>query len=402
MVGGGYSGLFTALTVARGGRSVTLIEAGHVGNFASTRNFGAIGRTIRVKFSDLVRRDGLETAIRVYEEASAWADFTASFIERERIDCRFRRGGRVVGAHCPSAYDAMVADLEEMSRHLPVETEMVPRSEQHLELGSDVYHGCAVLRDVGHLDPGRYLNGVVERVLAEDVQIAPQTRVTGVERHGEVFKVITSRGTMTARDVVLTTNAETGTDNALFRHFHRRVVPVHLYSVVTERLDDALFDSVVPTRRTVLESRRLYMGLRPIEGENRLLVVSRHMTHYRDEESAAAAIKLDLLVRYPQLADVSFTHCWSGRFAITFDWLPHIGTHDGVHYLIGLNGAGVPAAGYLGQKLGLRLLGQSNSETVFADRPYPTRLGYTGQTWFLPALAAYYRYADRREAGLSR
>ena len=402
MVGGGYSGLFTALTVARGGRSVTLIEAGRVGNFASTRNFGAIGRTIRVKFSDLARRDGIETAIRVYEEAREWADFTAAFVEREKIDCRFHRGGRVVGAHCVSAYDAMVRDLDEMSRYMSVETEMVPRAEQRRELGSDVYQGCAVLHDVGHLHPGRYLNGVVDRVLAEGVQIAPDTRVTGIDRQGEVFKITTSRGRVIARDVVLTTNAETGTDNPLFRYFHRRVVPVHLYSAVTEPLDDSLLQSVVPTGRTVLETRRLYLGLRPIEGENRLLAVSRHMTHYRNEEQAAAAIKLDLIARYPQLADVRFTHCWSGRFAITFDWLPHIGTRNGVHYLIGLNGAGVPAAGYLGQKLGLRLLGQTNSETVFADRPYPTRLGYTGRTWFLPALAAFYRYADRRESGLSR
>ena len=83
VVGAGYSGLFTALALARGGRSVLVLEADAVGAHASTRNFGAIGRTIRVSFSDLVVRDGLQTAIRVYEEAKAWVEFTASFIERE-------------------------------------------------------------------------------------------------------------------------------------------------------------------------------------------------------------------------------------------------------------------------------------------------------------------------------
>ena len=232
--------------------------------------------------------------------------------------------------------------------------------------------------------------------------MVPHTRVTGIDRRGDGFHVTTSRGVVTASEVVLTTNAETGKDNDLFRYFHRRVVPIQLFSAVTEPLDDALIKSVIPMGRTVLETRRLYLAIRPIEGENRLLVVSRHMTRYRSEIEAAADIKLDLLARYPQLADVEFSHCWPGRFAITFDWLPHLGTHNGVHYLIGLNGAGVPAAGYLGQKLGLRILGGANSETVFADRPYPTRAGYAGQTWFLPALAAYYRYADRREAGLPR
>ena len=173
MVGGGYSGLFTALTLARGGRAVTLIEANQVDNFASTRNSGAIGRTIRIKFADLVRREGLGTAVRIYEEAKAWADFTANFIERENIDCRFRRGGRVIGAHCPAAYDAMARDLDDMSAHLPVETELVPANEQHRELGSSVYHGCAVLRDVGHLDPARYLNGVVQKSWLPGLRLFP-------------------------------------------------------------------------------------------------------------------------------------------------------------------------------------------------------------------------------------
>ncbi len=308
----------------------------------------------------------------------------------------------MVAAHSPAAYDAAGRELDAMRRHLRVETEMVPAREQHRELGSDVYHGCLVLHDVGHLDPARYLDGVARLAAAAGARLVSHTRVVGVGRKGDGFEVVTDRGRVAAREVVLATNAETGSDNAMFRYFRRRVVPVELYSGVSEPLDPARLASVFPTGRTVLETRRLYLGMRPIEGENRLLVVGRHMRPYRSTAAAAQALKADLVVRYPALAGMRFSHLWPGRFCVTFDWLPHMGSHDGVHYLIGLNGAGVPAAGYLGTILARRILGRPNRESVFADRPYPTRPGYTGSAWFLPAIAAWYRHADRREAGLSR
>ena len=106
VVGGGLSGLFTALQLARGGLKVVVLEAEYFGNHASTRNFGAIGRTIRLSFSELVKRDGMEKAKRVFEEAKAWVEYTAQFVEREGLDCRFYRNGRVVAAHSPAAYSA--------------------------------------------------------------------------------------------------------------------------------------------------------------------------------------------------------------------------------------------------------------------------------------------------------
>ena len=402
VVGAGYSGLFTALALARGGRRVLVIEADTAGEHASTRNFGAIGRTIRLSFSALRERYNLETAVRVFEEAKEWVEFTASFIERERLDCGFVRHGRIVSAHCAKAYEAMARELERTKRHVQLDTHVLPREEQQSELGTDIYHGCAVLNDVGHLDPGRYHHGVLTLARGAGVEVVDQTRVSAVVRDKSEVAVHTNRGIVRARDVVLATNAETGSDNRLFRYFRRRMVPISLYSAVTQPLDPELLASVFPKGRTMLETRRLYMGLRPIEADGRLLAVGRHMRPYANLNRAANALRKDLVQRYPQLDGIQFSHLWTGRFAATFDWLPHLGTHDGVHYLLGLNGAGVPAAGYLGHKLAQRILGTPNKDTVFADRPYPTYPGYTGSGWFLPALGSLYRFLDESEATSSR
>lgn len=402
VVGAGYSGLFTALTLARGGREVVVLDADRAGEHASTRNFGAIGRTIRLSFSELAVRDGLDVAKRVYEEAKDWVEFTAGFIEREGIDCRFVRNGRVVAAHTSGAFDAMARELEAMTQHVEVDTTMVPANEQSSELGSDIYHGCSVLHDVGHLDPGRYHASLQRLAIDAGVTLIDQTRVIGINNEREQFDIDTSRGQLSARQVVLATNAETGRDNGLFRYFQRRLVQIPLYSAVSERLPTNVMKQLFPRGRTMLETRRLYTALRPIEGESRFLVVGQHMRPHRDLRNAATALKADVVMRYPVLESMRFSHIWRGRFAVTFDWLPHFGRHEGVHYLIGLNGAGVPAAGYLGHQLALQMMGKPNRSSVFADRPYPTKTGYWGSAWFLPPLAAWLRRRDAREAGLPR
>ena len=79
-----------------------------------------------------------------------------------------------------------------------------------------------------------------------------------------------------------------------------------------------------------------------------------------------------------------------------------MGTHERIHDLHGLAGAGVPACGYLGHKLAQRIPSRPNRDTVFADRRYPQRFGYHGSIRFLPLGGRWYRALDLREAGLPR
>ena len=88
------------------------------------------------------------------------------------------------------------------------------------------------------------------------------------------------------------------------------------------------------------------------------------------------------------------SHCWDGFFGFSFDQLPHIGAHDGVHYALGYCGTGIPLGTYLGHKLALRVLGAAGAETAFDERRFPTIPLYTGEPWFLPALVRYYAFRD--------
>lgn len=400
VVGAGYSGLSVALNLARAGRHVVAIDQDMPGRYASTMNFGAVNRTIRLKFTHLAEVYGIETATRILREAKAWLDYAVAFIEREKIDCNFRRAGRVYAAHTPEAYEALARDLELQRRHLPTDSFMIPRAEQHREVGSESYFGLQLLRDVGHLHSGRYFSGLLARAQAAGVTVIGRTRADAFDRQGKDHRVTTTRGLITAKELVLCTNALTGTQHRLLRHFRRRLIPVHCWTLVTAPLDEATYRSILPTERMVLETLMLYTAMRPLDAERRLIVSAQHLFNHPTADQAAAAVVEQVALNFPQFRNARPSHCWRGAFAMTFDWLPHLGTdsNSGAHYLLGLVGTGVPSSGYFGWKLANRILGKPEGETIFADRPFPTRPFYTGNpAWLLPIVRGYYRRRDLRE-----
>jgi glycine/D-amino acid oxidase-like deaminating enzyme len=98
---------------------------------------------------------------------------------------------------------------------------------------------------------------------------------------------------------------------------------------------------------------------------------------------------------FPELKDVRITHAWTGKVAFTFDFLPHIGVQDGIHYAAGCQGSGVAMATWLGHRAGLRIAGADNAPFALADLPFPTMPTYGGNPWFLPFVGGWYRLRDR-------
>jgi glycine/D-amino acid oxidase-like deaminating enzyme len=98
---------------------------------------------------------------------------------------------------------------------------------------------------------------------------------------------------------------------------------------------------------------------------------------------------------WPELGACRITSAWKGNLGFTFDRLPHMGTHDGLHFAMGCNGSGVAMATYLGHQSALKILGRQNRPCPFEQLPFPTHVGYRRRTWFLPALGLWYRILDR-------
>jgi len=398
IVGSGITGVSAAITLARAGRSVLVLEMGALGQGASTRNAGFVGRTLKHRFSKLIETVGLEQAIRTYREMQAAFESVATIIKEESIDCGFAVRGRFIPAPSPAHYESLAREFEAQARHLGVEFHMVPKEEQHRELGSERYHGGAVITDLAGLHPGLYHAGLLRIAESAGVLFAPRTRVEALAPSDRGCTVATTAGQLSAGEAIVATNGYTGHATPWFAH---RVIPFDAYMIATEPLKSEVIDSVLPTRRTCIDWNNDALYIRPSPDGSRILFGGLTGSRPGDLREKASRLEQKLKETFPDLQDASLAHVWTGRCAATFDMYPHLKRIGPIQYVGGYCFAGVPMGTYLGQKAALSILGSPDAATVFSELSFPSLPFHRGGSWFVPAAMVYYRWRDRRDAAKS-
>ncbi|MFN3547890.1 MAG: FAD-dependent oxidoreductase [Mesorhizobium sp.] len=393
VVGSGYTGLNAALVTARGGRSTLVLEKDRVGEGCSTRNGGQISTSVKPSFAELSKRHGEQTARAILMDGREALRWIGDFTKAEGIDCGFSVCGRFHAAHSPKAFEVMARDAERQTPGLEVELDVVPRAEQHREIGTDAYHGGIVLKRHAVLDPGRYHAGLLARVREAGVSVVDRCPAVGIERDSKGFVVSTPRGRVTAREVVIATNGYTG---AVTPWLRRRVIPIGSYVIATEPMPRETMQAVIPRNRIVSDTRKVVYYYRLSPDGTRMIFGGRVSQAETDPRISGPLLRAEMARLFPQLAKARVSHSWMGFVAYTFDTLAHTGSHDGMHYAMGYCGSGVSMASYLGMRTGQKVLGLKEGRTGFDATTFQTRPLYTGNPWFLAASVRYYRWLDGR------
>ncbi len=393
VIGAGYTGLHAALQTARGGRSTLVLDAEEAGWGCSSRNGGQVSTSIKPNFEQLAKRYGADQAYEILQEGERSLAWIGEFIRSEGLACDFHQVGRFHAAHNSAQYEALAARLANQPKRLKVPAHMVPRAEQHSELGSDAYWGGAVYTQHCSVHPARYHQGLLERVLAAGAQLQARCPVTDVERKSERFLVNTPRGQILARDVVVATNGYTGKS---IPWLQRRVIPIGSYMIATEPLPEGLMDKLIPRNRIVSDTRKVVYYYRASPDRQRILFGGRVSHQETDSNVSGPLLHADMAKVFPALADVKISHSWSGFVAYTFDELMHVGKYEGMHYAMGYCGAGVGTSSYFGMRIGQRILGLKEGRTALDELTFQTRPFYTGNPWFLAPSVRYYRWRDQR------
>ncbi|MBR0658652.1 FAD-dependent oxidoreductase [Neoroseomonas oryzicola] len=393
VVGGGYAGLSATLTIARAGRSVCVLDANSPGWGASTRSVGMIGGRLRQGYAALAATLGDAGAIDLMCEARDAYAWFRGFVDAEGIDCAMRITGRLLCAWTPADLRRLGGLARFLSARIGIPAEMLDRAALRKELGSDLHHGAMLLPEDGGLHPAQLHRGLLDAVQRAGATVLAPAAVRRIGRDPDGFRLSTSIGEIAARDVLLATNAHTGTE---FPWFRKRVIPVGSYMIATESLPRKLLDELIPKHRLVNDTRQLAYAFRRAPDQDRLLVGGRASAlDHADPKRVVSGLHRIMRRLFPELADVRISHAWGGMVAFTFDRLPRIGTHDGIHYVLGCNGSGVVMNTYLGSKAGARLIGTPDGATRFARDDFPTHPLYTGSPWFMAPLTAWYDLRDR-------
>ncbi|HEV2438995.1 MAG TPA: FAD-binding oxidoreductase [bacterium] len=393
IVGGGITGLNAAIRLARKGAATVVLEQGRFGSGASGRNGGMCTTGVSVGPATAVKRYGLAAA-RAYHDAYRDAvDFVETLVRIERIDCDFSRAGRLGVAFRPSHHAHQRATQRLLAEQFGHEMTLISPAGLRAELGSTYYHGGLVDPLSAGLHPGKFVRGLAEAAERAGARLHEITTVTGVRRGPNArYRVQTPRGSLSARQVLLATDAYT---TGIFPKLRRRMVIVGSFIVVTEPLGDALAREIIPRGRMVVDTKNIghYFRLTP---DGRLLFGGRArfaLSNPDSDRKSAKILKDDMLAVFPQLAGKRIEYAWGGHVGFPFDRMPHAGQMDGLYYSMGYSGHGVQMASFMGARMAEIMDGhpEANPWKNLKARAFPT---YAGTAWFLPFVGTYFRIKD--------
>ena len=250
VIGGGFAGLSSALTLASAGRAVTVFEAGTIGTGAAARAAGSLSHVPKATLGELTALYGSATALAFYQEARQAREYVEGLIRNHQIVCSLYSCNRFIAAHSARAYERQSASLDSL-RAAWGDVELVPRREQRRLIGSDAFFGGIKLANSATLQPALFQRGLAEAALLAGATILQGTRVIDVQRNGAGFELVTAADSYRANHVIVAINADTGIGPARFRSLARRVMVVPAFALATEDEVNAIVDANMrdPVRR---------------------------------------------------------------------------------------------------------------------------------------------------------
>ncbi len=394
VVGGGFTGLSAALSLAKRGIGTKLLEAHHVVSAASGRNGGHCNNGLALDFASIAERFGLERAREMYRAFDAGVDLIGTLATREAIDCDFTRSGKLKLAAKTAHFDGLKRTQEILAREVDVDTAIIEKSALSSEIGSDLYVGGMLQKRSASLHVGKFGIGLAHAAQRAGAVIHENAAVTGIERRpGGGFRVATRTGAIEAEHVVLANGVPL---EGPFAWFRRRIVPVGSFIIVTEPLGKDRARAIMPGRRTCTTTQHIGHYFR-MTADDRLVFGGRArfaMSNPTSDRKSGAVLQKTLGEVFPQLADCKVDYCWGGLVDMTSDRLPRAGQHDGMHYAVGYSGHGVQMSVYMGDLIARRIAGE-DTDNPWRDMPWPAVPLHFGKPWFLPLVGAYYRALDR-------
>jgi glycine/D-amino acid oxidase-like deaminating enzyme len=392
IIGSGYTGLHCALQTARAGRETTVIDAEDLGWGCSSRNGGQISGEIKPGYPELSRRYGRDDALALVREARHALDWLGEFVAEQGLDCDYQQCGRYLAAHNPRQFRKLVKQAQQQIPELEQSLRIVDRRDQASEIDSDYYHGGLLVERHCGLDPAKYHRGLLQLVEASGASLFGHCAALGVKAVKDGFEVRSSRGLIRTRELVVATNGYTGMVTPWLR---RRIIPIGSYMLATEAMSLERAERLMPGRRVFSDTRRIVVYFRRSPDGRRLLFGGRVSVFESDPLRSLPALRREMLRILPQLEDLKISHTWMGFVGYSFDTLPHLGKHDGIHYAMGYCGSGICLASYFGNRIGMQLLAKPEGDSVFNRPRFQTRPLYNGKPWFLASAVRYYQLLDR-------
>jgi gamma-glutamylputrescine oxidase len=363
IVGGGLTGLSTALHLAERGYRTLLLEAERIGWGASGRNGGQINTGLRKGASELLQLFGRERARELFAMAEEAKALVRDLIARHAIACDLKPGSLYV-AYKKSDPAWMAEEVELLHETYGYgASRLLSKAELEERLASRLYFGGIADSTALHLHPLNYTLGLAAAASAAGAHLCEQSRVLQIAP-GEVR---TAGGRVKARYVVLGCNAYL---EGLEPRIAGNIMPISNYIVATEPLGESGAAALIRDDAAVCDTKFVVDYFR-LSADRRLLFGGGEMYSPHPPQDIAGFVRPHMLKVFPQLAGARIEYAWGGQLAITMSRLPQFGRLPGdIFFAHGYSGQGLALTSLAGKLIAEAVSGSAERFDIFARLPH--------------------------------
>ncbi len=373
IVGGGFTGLWAAILAkqANPSRDVIIIEAGKVGHGASGRPGGIVSTSVM---------HGLSNASRIFPKdlpalerlGKDNLDGWTKTIQDHAIDADLEWSGEMTVAVGPSGMSKLREEFD-LAKRYGHDVVLMDREETRAELASPLFEGAMWSRErSGIVHPAKLAWGLKRTALNLGVRIYEHTPMTIVEDNGTMLTIVTHDGQIKSPKVLFATNAW----NAGHKNIKTRIVSARDRVLATEPLTEEQLSRLGWKNRQGVYDTRTQLNYMRLTRDNRIIFGGRVGYFFNNNPDPADDRKIETYDRlagnffttFPQLADIKFTHAWSGPIDLTMRLAVHFQRYYGgkAIYAGGYSGFGVTATRF-GASIGLDILDGKSGPNLNLD-----------------------------------
>ena len=365
VIGGGLTGISSAINLSKKGYSVILCEARKIGWGASGRNGGQLGIGMRKDQFTIEKKLGLRHAKELWSLGLEAVEDVKNLIKENEIDCHLVNG--VMSTACfEKDIDEYKFEIEHMSKNYDFEGYQFFNKEKiREEINSKMYLAGLLNSGSYHLNPLKLTLGLAKVAQKNNVKIFENTPIEKIREEGDRVQVMSKKGLIRANQVVVACN---GYLDSILGSKKNKFMPINNYVVATEPLGEKRARQIIKNNYAVCDTRFIIDYYRFSE-DWRMIFGGGETFTSNFVKNATSFVSKRMIKVFPQLQNVKIDYSWGGTLAITVNRLPHFGTlmNNKVSYAFGYSGHGLALSVLAGKLIGENIHGDHERFKFFSD-----------------------------------
>ncbi|MDT0603906.1 NAD(P)/FAD-dependent oxidoreductase [Thalassotalea castellviae] len=369
IVGGGFSGIASAVELAERGFNVVLLEAKKIAWGASGRNGGQMIRGIGHDLSAFKKQIGHEGVDAISQMGFEANQVVIDRITKYNIKCDLTMGYCDLATRTKDMH-SLEQDYELLSKgSYGVKVELLDQQQLHQQVvGSQRFIGGLTDVGSGHLHPLNLCLGEAKVAHELGVRLFENSQVIKIEK-GETIVVHTEHGRVKAKQMILAGNAYLG---ELVPKISGKILPAGSYIIATEQLPEDLHQAILPNNHAVCDMK-IDLDYFRLSADKRLLFGGMCNYSGRDPKDIKAALHPKMLKVFPELSNIKIDFQWGGMIGIGANRLPQIGRlTPNIYYAQAYSGHGVNVTHMAAKLLAQAISGNSQEFEYFNEVKHMT------------------------------